>query len=93
MWKLREFSHLHFWQKFRESNGFANLKQLQLLKSWFDEISLGEREFLVFPLYIEISEQVDFMEFLNNIGKLEFFDFASTWFDEKITVTRQERHN
>ena len=66
---------------------------MQLLKSWFDEISLGEREFLVFPLYIEISEQVDFMEFLNNIGKLEFFDFASTWFDEKITVTRQERHN
>ena len=32
VWKLREFSLTHFWQKFRESNGVV-------LKSWFDEIS------------------------------------------------------
>ena len=39
VWKLREFSLTHFWQKFRESNGFTN----KLPKSWFDEIFFGER--------------------------------------------------
>ena len=37
VWKLREFSLAHFWQKIRESNGFTKCK---LLKSWFDEIFL-----------------------------------------------------
>ena len=45
LWKLREFSLTHF------SKNFVNVTVLlnKLLKSWFDEIFFGEREFLVFP--------------------------------------------
>ena len=35
VWKLREFSLTHFWQKFRENNVFTNEVNTN---SWFDEI-------------------------------------------------------
>ena len=55
--KLREFSLTHFWQKFRESNGFA--KYCKLLKSWFDEIFLFPRWlFLPFTFIRQISPVV-----------------------------------
>ena len=35
VWKLREFTLTHFWQKFRKSNGLITYNKV---KSWFDEI-------------------------------------------------------
>ena len=47
VWKLHEFSLTHFWQKFRESNGFT-IHSKKLLNSWFDFFS-ESNFFFIFP--------------------------------------------